>query len=108
MGDEQQSGAALLHRLQDQVQNLPLNRDVEGRCRLVAEQQQRVVGEGHGQHHPLALPAGELVRIGLCRLGRIGQLHAGQQFNGPGVGGGPPRYGPVLDHDLGHLGGRPS
>ena len=56
------SGAPLL-QLQHQVQDLRLDRDVERRGRLVGDEQRRVQHERHGDHHALALAAGQLVRI---------------------------------------------
>ena len=47
-----------------QLEHLRLDRDVERRRRLVGDQQLRVAGQRHGDHHPLAHAAGELVRIG--------------------------------------------
>ncbi len=49
-------------QLQEQVQDLRLDRDVEGRRRLVEDQQPRLEGQGPGDRHPLALPPGKLVR----------------------------------------------
>jgi hypothetical protein len=50
--------------LGQKVQDLRLDRDVERRRGLVGDQEVRPVGERHGDHHPLPLPAGKLVRIG--------------------------------------------
>ncbi len=47
-----------------QVEDLRLDGDVEGGGGLVGDQQVGLVGEGHGDHHALALPARELMRIG--------------------------------------------
>ena len=52
----------------DQIEDLGLDRDVERRRRLVGDQQLRLVGERHRDHHALAHAAGELVRIPLTRL----------------------------------------
>ena len=46
-----------------QVEDLRLDGDVERRGRLVGDQQLRVAGQRHGDHHPLPHAAGELVRI---------------------------------------------
>ena len=71
VGDEQQRHAvARLQRLQE-LQDLRLDGDVERRGRLVGDQQVGLVGERHGDHHPLALAARELVRIGVEALGRL-------------------------------------
>ncbi len=49
-------------RLVEQRQDLRLDGDVERRRRLVGDQQLRLVGERHRDHHALAHAAGELVR----------------------------------------------
>ena len=45
-----------------EVEDLGLDRDVQRRGRLVGDEELRVAGEGHGDHHALAHPAAELVR----------------------------------------------
>ena len=68
----------------EQLQDLRLHGDVERRRRLVGDQQVGLVGERHRDHHALALPAGELVRIGAepaprrraCRPGRAARACA--------------------------------
>ena len=66
---------SLLQRL-DLLEDLPLDDDVEGRRRLVHDDQLRLQRERHGDDHALAHPAGELVRVraealrGRCRRGR--------------------------------------
>ncbi len=49
--------------LLDQVQDLALDRHVEGRGRLVRDQQLRPAGQRHRDHHALPHAAGELVRV---------------------------------------------
>ena len=63
VGDQQDRHAHLALQGPQQIQDLGLDGDVEGRGRLVGDQQLRVAGEGHGDHHPLPHAAGELVRI---------------------------------------------
>ena len=53
----------LAHHAAHEVQDLGLDRDVEGGGRLVGDEQLRVAGERHGDHHPLPHAAGELVRV---------------------------------------------
>ena len=53
-----------------QVEDLRLDGDVERRRRLVGDQDVRLVGERHGDHHALALAAGELMRIGVDAAAR--------------------------------------
>ena len=52
-----------LLQLQHQVEDLRLDGDVERGGRLVGDQQRRIAGQRHGDHHALAHAAGELVRI---------------------------------------------
>ena len=65
VGDEQHAPCrARLFRSASSLQDLRLHGDVERRRGLVGDQQVRLVGERHRDHHALALPAGQLVRIG--------------------------------------------
>ena len=61
--DEDHGGPVLGLELPDQVEDLRLRRDVERRGRLVRDEERRVVDQGHRDHHALAHPAGELVRV---------------------------------------------
>ena len=61
---------------------LRLHGDVEGRRRLVGDQHVRIVGERHGDHHALALAAGELVRIGVDAPRGVGDAHQFQELDG--------------------------
>ena len=61
---------ARLELLQE-LEDLRLNGDVQGGCRLVGDKKIGPVGERHGDHHALALAAGELMREGAetrCRI----------------------------------------
>ena len=71
VGDQHQRHAALALQRYQQVENLFLDRDVQRGGRLVGDQQQRVAGDRHGDHHPLVHAAGQLVRERAeARLGR--------------------------------------
>ena len=63
VGDEEQAHSAPALELLHQVQDLGLHRHVQGRGRLVRDQQHGPAGDRHRDHHPLALPAGEAVGI---------------------------------------------
>ena len=63
VGDQDHRDAGPPLEVAQQGEDLRLHRDVERGGRLVGDQQLRPAGERHGDHHPLALPAGELVRI---------------------------------------------
>ena len=65
VGDQQHRHVELVLELEQQVEDLRLDGDVERGGRLVGDQQVGLVGERHGDHHPLPLAARELVRIGL-------------------------------------------
>ena len=71
----------------DQVEDLRLHRDVEGRGRLVGEQQRRAAGQGDGDHHALAHAARQLVRVLVEAAAGLGDAHVAQQPLGgrPGV-----------------------
>ena len=70
VGDEQHRHAVAACRIFEQIEDLRLHGDVERRRRLVGDEQVGPVGERHGDHHALALAAGELVRIGAEPLAR--------------------------------------
>ena len=70
MGNEQIGEAEALLQILQQVDDLRLDRDVERRHRLVADDQVGIDGEGAGDADALALPARELVRITPGMFGR--------------------------------------
>ena len=71
VGDEQQRQLALPLELEQHGEDLRLHRDVEHRDRLVADQPVGLEHERRGDRHPLALAAGELVRVALAEALRI-------------------------------------
>ena len=75
MGDEQHAGVAPLAQLLDQFQDLRLRGDVERRGRLVRDEQHGIQHERRRDHDPLALAAGELMRIDVDQAVRLGQAH---------------------------------
>ena len=64
MGDEQHRHAELGLQVFQELEDLRLHGDVERGRRLIGDQKIGTIGERHGDHHPLALSARELVRIG--------------------------------------------
>jgi hypothetical protein len=62
--DQQHRHAGLALQVREQFQDLQAQGDVQGGRRLVGQQQARPAGERHGDHGPLALAAGKLVRVG--------------------------------------------
>jgi hypothetical protein len=75
MGDEEHRHASTLLDVRDEFQDLRLRGHVEGGGRLVGDEQRRLQRERHGDHDALALPAGELVRIGSQHACRLRQGH---------------------------------
>ena len=62
--------AELVAQVEEQVQQLGLDRDVERADGLVGDDHLRVDGEGAGDRDALALAAGELARACARRCGR--------------------------------------
>ena len=65
VGDEHERHPELLAQAPQQREDLRLHRHVERGGGLVGDQQLRLVGERHSDHHALAHPPGELVRVGI-------------------------------------------
>ena len=86
VGDQDQRHAALALQVEQQVEDLRLDGDVERRGRLVGDQQLGVAGDRHGDHHPLAHAARELVREGAEPVLRRGDADEVQQLQRPGAG----------------------
>ena len=70
-----------LHELED----LCLDRHVEGGRRLVGDQQRRVAREGHRDHDALSHSPRELVRVLVDASGRIRNAHLLEQVDGAGA-----------------------
>ena len=66
-----------------QVEDLGLDRDVERGRRLVGDQQLRLAGEGHRDHHALGHAARHLVRERLEPPLRVGDADHLEQLEGP-------------------------
>src|SRR5258706_10764586 len=86
----------------DQVHDLALHRDVERGGRLIGDQQLRLAGDRHRDHHPLLLPARELVRIGVEPRLRLRNADFVQQLDGP-LAQRPAREAQVLAQHLADL-----
>ena len=83
VGDEDDGHAEFLLQLGEQRQDLRLDGHVERGGRLVGDQDVGVVGERHGDHHPLPLAARQLVRIGAhppLGFGDLDQLQKPQRL----------------------------
>ena len=72
VGDEEVGEAQLLLEVLEEVEDLGLDGDVEGRDGLVADDELRVEGEGAGDADALALAAGELVGVARMAVGGRG------------------------------------
>ena len=79
---EKQIGEVLLLQLADQLQYLRLDRDVERSRRLVRNQQLGRAGERHRDHHALAHPAGQLMRIVVDAAFGVGNPDHPQRLDG--------------------------
>ena len=80
--DEQDRGARLLFQVVHQLQDLRLNRHVQRGGRLVGDQQLRLAGQRHRDHHALAHAAGKLEGVLLGHALRVRDLHVGEQLDG--------------------------
>ena len=81
VGDEDDRGAELLLEPSHHGQHLGLHGDVEGRGRLVGDQQVGVERHRHGDHHPLPHAAGELVRVVVDAFRRVRDAHQAEQLD---------------------------
>ncbi|MGY4462856.1 hypothetical protein ACVWYI_006816 [Bradyrhizobium sp. LB13.1] len=63
MGDEEDRHPLLVLELLQQLQDLRLNGDVERSGRLVGDQEFRLAGQRHRDHHALPHTAGEAMRM---------------------------------------------
>src|SRR5262249_19720625 len=63
VSDQQQRHRKLGLQLFEQLEDLGLNSDIEGRRRLVGDQQVGLVGQRHSYHYALTLTARELMRV---------------------------------------------
>jgi hypothetical protein len=75
VADEEHGKAQLLLQVFQQIQDLSLNRHIEGRGRLVANEEPRARRQCACDADTLALAAGELVRIAAGVRGRETDLH---------------------------------
>ena len=62
MGDQEDGDAEIALQLDQEAEDLRLDGDIERGGRLVGNQQRRPAHQRHGDHDPLAQPAGELMR----------------------------------------------
>ena len=80
--DHDQRRARLGDQLLEQRQDLGLDRDVERGRGLVGDEEPGLAGQRHRDGHPLPLPAGELVRVGVDAALGVRNTHAIEQGDG--------------------------
>ena len=81
VADEHDAQSELLNQRRQQVEDLGLHHDIERSRGFVGDEQFGSAGQGHGDHHSLLLPAGELMRVGTRPTGRQTDLF--QKFTDP-------------------------
>ena len=81
VGDEQQPHPLFAFQLCQKVQDLRLNGHVQRRCRFIRDQNVRLVGQRHRDHHPLRCPPDKLVRIGAQSAFRVANTDLVHQFD---------------------------
>src|SRR5699024_7488033 len=84
VSDEKQGDAGVGLHLHQQVQQLGLDRDVEGRDDLVAEQNLRFEDEGASDRYPLALTAREFMDAAMSETFGV-EFDAGENVVGEGL-----------------------
>ena len=82
MGDEDDGGSEFILTVFDKVQDLLLDGDVEGRCRLISDEHFGTSDESHSDHDSLSHSAGKLVRVGVDALVGIGDADFFQRGDG--------------------------
>ena len=69
VGNEQIRHAGFGLQIAQQIQNLRLYGHIQRRCRLIADQDIRIDGQGARNRNPLTLTAGKFVRITVQCIG---------------------------------------
>jgi len=83
MGDQDDRGAEVALQVAQEVEHLALHRHVKRRRRLVGDQHLGAQRQRHGDHHPLAHPARQLMRILSEPPRRFRQAHRAQRLDRP-------------------------
>ncbi len=86
VGHKDHGGVGLLAQVPDALEDLRLDRHVERGGGLVRDQDVRVAGKRHGDHHALAHAAGELERVGVDPLAGSRYPDALEQLHDPLAG----------------------
>src|SRR5699024_4444656 len=83
VGDEDDSRIELRLQIPHELEDLGLHRDVEGRGRLVGDEQLRLAGQGLRDHDALTLTARELVRERMEPVLGVGDLDEAHELESP-------------------------
>ena len=102
MRDEEDRHPLFVLQNLEQLQDLRLDRDVERGRRLVGDEQLRLAGQRHRDHHALTHAAGEAMRIFVEARLRRRNANPLEQTNGLGLGR-RARHAAVVDQRLGDL-----
>ena len=86
VGDHDDGHAKLVPEALDQIENLRLDGDVEGRGRLVGYEKLWLAAQRHRDHHPLTHAARELVRVVVDAVAGGRDTDQLQQLDGPPAG----------------------
>ena len=84
VGDQQHADVEPALQVGEQIEDLRLDRDVEGGGRLVGDEQLGLARQGHRDQDALAHSARHLERVLLDALGWIGDADHVEQLDGPG------------------------
>ena len=71
MGDKQDRHVEFLLDILDQIKYLGLDGHIQGCCGLIGNEQAGTASQGHGDHYPLPLAAGQLVRVRVDPVFRV-------------------------------------
>ena len=82
VGDEHDGGIDLILQVAQQIQYLRLDGHVQGRGRLIGDDDPGAARQGHGDHDALAHTAGQLVGEVLIHALAVGDAHHLQQLDG--------------------------
>jgi len=80
VGDQQHGHVPLTLFLAQQFEDLCLHRHVQRGGWLVGDQQVRIVGQRHRNHHTLALSTAEFMGVGACLPLRVAQADVFEQL----------------------------
>jgi len=83
VGDEHDGHTGLILELADEVQDLGLSGDIQGRGGFVGDEEARAADDRHGDDSPLPHAPGELVGIALELALGFRNSHLGKHFDGP-------------------------